>query len=109
MKKISRIVIILAAAVLAFGVVSCTLNAATLSSTEWTNETLGTGTGLRFTSATAGHWEAGVLTVWTAGRGFTCTFSGLTNSGTNTDNGSTASFTVADNKLTNLGVDCAKK
>ena len=109
MKKISRIVIILAAAVLAFGVVSCTLNAATLSSTEWTNETLGTGTGLRFTSATAGHWEAGVLTVWTAGAGFTCTFSGLTNSGTITEDGSTAPFPIADSKLTYLGVDYTKK
>jgi hypothetical protein len=109
MKSMVRAVILAAVAFLVFSFVACSLVGPNLVGTEWTHENVGTGTGLKFTSETSGHFENGVLGVWAAGGDFTYSYSVVTKSGTLTANGSTDNFTVSDNQLTYLSVDYTKK
>jgi hypothetical protein len=110
MKHVVRAFIgVAAVALLVVGIVSCQLNASSITNTEWTHETVGTGTGLKFTSDTAGNFEAGVVSLWTSTGAFTYTYSALSMSGDITDGSGTKPYSISSNKLIYDGVEYTKK
>jgi hypothetical protein len=109
MKHVVRAFFAVAAVLMVVGMVSCQLNASSITNTEWTKETVGTGTGLKFTSDTAGNFEIGVVSLWTSSGGFTYTYSSLTQSGNITDGNGTKPYTISSNKLIYSTVEYTKK
>jgi hypothetical protein len=109
MKYVVRGLFAVAAVLVIAGMVSCSLNVSTLASTEWTKETVGTGTGLKFTSGAGGNFEVGLVSVWTSSGVFTYTYSALTQSGDITDGNGSKPYTISSNKLTYDGNEYTKK
>ena len=109
MKHVVRAFLAVAAILMVVGMISCTLNASSITNTEWTKETVGTGTGLKFTSDTAGNFEVGLLSAWTSSGAFTYTYSSVTQSGDITDGNGSKPYNISNNKLVYNGNEYTKK
>ena len=109
MKHVVRALFAVAAVLMVVGMVSCQLNASSITNTEWTNETAGFGTGLKFTSDTAGNFEVGAVSIWTSSGAFTYTYSALSQSGNITDGGGSKPYSISNNKLIYNGNEYTKK
>lgn len=97
------------AALVIFGLTSCTLN--TLSGTSWRLDVLGTGTGVDFNTESTGATTAGVVGVWGDVLQFTYVFNSTSQSGTITYDGTTTTsdFTIEGSNLTMDGVTYKKQ